>query len=63
MGTKQVATYFPANVARQLCALAVERKTAAQNLMAEVLNNLFANYGSPEAAPIDYLPRYVSTTR
>ena len=53
VGTKQVAAHFPADVAWQLRALAVERKTTVQNLMAEALNDLFAKYGKPEVAPIE----------
>ncbi|MGH7103180.1 MAG: ribbon-helix-helix domain-containing protein [Acetobacteraceae bacterium] len=53
MGTKQVAAHFPADVAWQLRALAVERKTTVQNLMAEALNDLSAKYGKPEVAPIE----------
>ena len=53
MGTKQVAAHFPEDVAWQLRALAVERKTTVQNLMAEALNDLFAKHGKPEVAPIE----------
>lgn len=53
VGTKQVAAHFPADVAWQLRALAVERKTTVQSLMAEALNDLFAKYGKPEVAPIE----------
>jgi hypothetical protein len=52
VGTKQVAAHFPAEVAWQLRALAVERRTTMQELMAEALNDLFAKYGKPELAPI-----------
>ena len=53
MGTKQVAAHFPEDVAWQLRALAVERKTTVQNLMAEALNDLFAKHGKPEVAPVE----------
>jgi hypothetical protein len=53
VGTKQVAAHFPEDVAWQLRALAVERKTTVQNLMAEALNDLFAKYGKPEVAPVE----------
>lgn len=53
VGTKQVAAHFPEDVAWQLRALAVDRKTTVQNLMAEALNDLFAKYGKPEVAPIE----------
>lgn len=53
VGTKQVAAHFPEDVAWQLRALAVDRKTTVQNLMAEALNDLFAKYGRPEIAPIE----------
>jgi hypothetical protein len=52
VGTKQVAAHFPTEVAWQLRALAVERRTTVQDLMAEALNDLFAKYGKPELAPI-----------
>ena len=51
-GTKQVAAHFPAEVAWQLRALAVERRTTVQDLLAEALNDLFAKHGKPELAPI-----------
>jgi len=51
IGTKQVAAHFPEDVAWQLRALAVDRKTTLQNLLAEALNDLFAKYGKPEIAP------------
>ena len=53
VGTKQIAAHFPEDVAWQLRALAVDRKTTVQNLMAEALNDLFAKYGRPELAPIE----------
>ena len=53
IGTKQVAAHFPEDVAWQLRALTVDRKTTVQNLMAEALNDLFAKYGKPEIAPVD----------
>lgn len=53
VGTKQVAAHFPEDVAWQLRALAVDRKTTVQNLLAEALNDLFAKYGKPEVAPIE----------
>lgn len=53
VGTKQIAAHFPEDVAWQLRALAVERKTTVQNLMAEALNDLFAKHGKPEVAPLD----------
>src|SRR5947209_15065766 len=53
IGTKQIAAHFPEDVAWQLRALAVDRKTTVQNLMAEALNDLFAKYGKPEVAPIE----------
>lgn len=53
IGTKQVAAHFPEDVAWQLRALAVDRKTTVQNLMAEALNDLFAKYGRPELAPFE----------
>lgn len=53
VGTKQIAAHFPEDVAWQLRALAVERKTTVQNLMAEALNDLFAKHGKPELAPLD----------
>ena len=53
VGTKQIAAHFPEDVAWQLRALAVDRKTTVQNLMAEALNDLFAKYGKPEVAPIE----------
>jgi hypothetical protein len=53
VGTKQVAAHFPEDVAWQLRALAVDRKTTVQNLMAEALNDLFAKYGKPEVAPVE----------
>jgi hypothetical protein len=40
-------------VAWQLRALAVDRKTTVQNLVAEALNDLFAKYGKPELAPVE----------
>jgi len=52
VGTKQVAAHFPEEVAWQLRALAVERRTTVQDLMAEALNDLFAKHGKPEVAPI-----------
>lgn len=53
VGTKQIAAHFPEDVAWQLRALAVERKTTVQNLMAEALNDLFAKHGKPEVAPLE----------
>jgi len=53
VGTKQIAAHFPEDVAWQLRALAVQRKTTVQNLMAEALNDLFAKHGKPELAPLD----------
>jgi hypothetical protein len=53
IGTKQIAAHFPEDVAWQLRALAVDRKTTVQNLMGEALNDLFAKYGKPEIAPIE----------
>jgi hypothetical protein len=53
VGTKQVAAHFPEDVAWQLRALAVERKTTVQSLMAEALNDLFAKHGKPEVAPME----------
>lgn len=53
VGTKQIAAHFPEDVAWQLRALAVERKTTVQNLMAEALNDLFAKHGKPEVAPME----------
>lgn len=53
IGTKQVAAHFPEDVAWQLRALAVDRKTTVQNLLAEALNDLFAKYGKPEVAPVE----------
>jgi hypothetical protein len=53
VGTKQVAAHFPEDVAWQLRALAVDRKTTVQNLLAEALNDLFAKYGRPELAPVE----------
>lgn len=53
VGTKQVAAHFPEDVAWQLRALAVDRKTTVQNLLAEALNDLFAKYGKPEVAPME----------
>ncbi len=53
IGTKQIAAHFPEDVAWQLRALAVDRKTTVQNLMAEALNDLFAKYGKPEVAPTE----------
>ncbi len=53
VGTKQIAAHFPEDVAWQLRALAVERKTTVQNIMAEALNDLFAKHGKPEIAPMD----------
>lgn len=53
IGTKQIAAHFPEDVAWQLRALAVDRKTTVQNLMAEALNDLFAKYGKPELAPVE----------
>ena len=53
VGTKQIAAHFPEDVAWQLRALAVDRKTTVQNLMAEALNDLFVKYGKPEEAPIE----------
>lgn len=53
VGTKQIAAHFPEDVAWQLRALAVDRKTTVQNLMAEALNDLFAKYGKPEVAPME----------
>jgi len=53
VGTKQVAAHFPEDVAWQLRALAVDRKTTVQNLVAEALNDLFAKYGKPELAPVE----------
>lgn len=53
VGTKQIAAHFPEDVAWQLRALAVDRKTTVQNLMAEALNDLFAKYGKPEVAPVE----------
>jgi predicted GNAT superfamily acetyltransferase len=57
VGTKQVAAHFPEDVAWQLRALAVDRKTTVQNLVAEALNDLFAKYGKPEVAPVDHKRR------
>ena len=51
--TKPGAAPIPEDVAWQLRALAVERKTTVQNLMAEALNDLFAKYGKPEVAPVE----------
>ena len=56
VGTKQVAAHFPEDVAWQLRALAVDRKTTVQNLLAEALNDLFAKYGKPEVAPMERRP-------
>ena len=53
IGTKQIAAHFPEDVAWQLRALAVDRKTTVQNLMAEALNDLFAKHGKPEIAPVE----------
>ncbi len=53
VGTKQVAAHFPEDVAWQLRALAVYRKTTVQNLMAEALNDHFAKYGKPEVAAVE----------
>lgn len=53
VGTKQIAAHFPEDVAWQLRALAVDRKTTVQNLMAEALNDLFAKHGKPEIAPME----------
>ncbi|HEY5312632.1 MAG TPA: ribbon-helix-helix domain-containing protein [Pirellulales bacterium] len=53
IGTKQIAAHFPEDVAWQLRALAVDRKTTVQNLLAEALNDLFAKYGKPEVAPLE----------
>lgn len=53
VGTKQVAAHFPEDVAWQLRALAVDRKTTVQSLLGEALNDLFAKYGKPELAPIE----------
>ena len=53
VGTKQIAAHFPQDVAWQLRALAVDRKTTVQNLLAEALNDLFAKHGRPEVAPIE----------
>jgi hypothetical protein len=53
IGTKQIAAHFPEDVAWQLRALAVDRKTTVQNLMGEALNDLFAKYGKPEIAPLE----------
>jgi hypothetical protein len=55
---KQIAAHFPEDVAWQLRALAVERKTTVQNLMAEALNDLFAKYGKPEVAPLSGMAGY-----
>jgi hypothetical protein len=46
-GTKQIAAHFPEEVAWRLRALAVERKTTIQNLMAEALNDLFRKHAKP----------------
>jgi len=53
IGTKQIAAHFPEDVAWQLRALAVDRKTTVQNLIGEALNDLFAKYGKPEIAPLE----------
>lgn len=53
VGTKQVAAHFPEDVAWQLRALAVDRKTTVQSLLGEALNDLFAKYGRPELVPIE----------
>ena len=53
IGTKQIAAHFPEDVAWQLRALAVDRKTTVQSLMGEALNDLFAKYGRPEIAPLE----------
>jgi hypothetical protein len=53
IGTKQIAAHFPADVAWQLRALAVERRSTVQDLLAEALNDLFAKHGKPEIAPLE----------
>ena len=45
-----IAGHFSAEVSWQLRALAVERRTTVQDLLAEALNGLFAAYGKPEIA-------------
>ena len=49
-GTRMIAGHFSAEVSWQLRALAVERRTTVQDLLAEALNGLFAAYGKPEIA-------------
>ena len=53
IATKQIAGHFPDDVAWQLRALALERRTTVQNLLAEALNDLFAKHGKPELAPLN----------
>jgi hypothetical protein len=53
IATKQIAGHFPDDVAWQLRAIALERRTTVQNLLAEALNDLFAKHGKPELAPVN----------
>lgn len=53
IATKQIAGHFPEDVAWQLRALATERRTTVQNLLAEALNDLFSKHGKPELAHVN----------
>ncbi len=50
-GKSNVTGYYPPEVKRQLKAMAAERDTFIEDLLAEALNDLFAKYGKPEIAP------------
>lgn len=63
LGTKMIAGHFSADVSWQLRALAVERRTTVQDLLAEALNGLFASYGKPEIASATPLPVDTQTTK
>ena len=51
-GIHEIAAHFPAEVAWQLRALAVERRTTVQALLGEALNDLFQKHGKPEIVPV-----------
>lgn len=50
-GTKPITVHYPPDVRRQIKALAIERDTTVQDLIAEAFNDLFVKYGKPEIAP------------
>ena len=51
VGTKPITVHYPAEVRRQLKALAGEEGRDVADMVAEGLNLLFAKYRKPELAP------------